>query len=49
LPTGYNASHMGKGAPAGGNIMFMDGHAEWRRFVDMQMWGKWSNGRNIWF
>jgi len=49
LPTGYNGSHMGKGAPAGGNIMFMDGHAEWRRFVDMQMWGKWSNGRNIWF
>jgi prepilin-type N-terminal cleavage/methylation domain-containing protein/prepilin-type processing-associated H-X9-DG protein len=49
LPNGYNSSHMGKGLPAGGNIMFMDGHVEWRRFQDMQMWGAWSNGRNIWF
>jgi prepilin-type N-terminal cleavage/methylation domain-containing protein/prepilin-type processing-associated H-X9-DG protein len=49
LPGGYNASHMAKGLPSGGNIMFMDCHVEWRTFRDMQMWGTWSNGRNIWF
>lgn len=49
LPNGYNASHMGKGIPAGGNILFMDCHAEWRAFHDMKMWGQWSNSRNIWF
>jgi prepilin-type N-terminal cleavage/methylation domain-containing protein/prepilin-type processing-associated H-X9-DG protein len=49
LPSGYRASHMAKSIPAGGNILFMDGHVEWRRFQDMQMWGQWSNGRNSWF
>jgi prepilin-type N-terminal cleavage/methylation domain-containing protein len=49
LPNGYNASHMGKGLPEGGEIMFMDCHVEWRRFQEMQMWGKWSNARNVWF
>ena len=49
LVNGYNASHMGKGIPAGGNILFMDCHAEWRTFKSMQMWGQWSNSRNIWF
>ena len=49
LPGGYNASHMGKNLPAGGDILFMDGHVEWRRFQAMQLWGQWSNSRNIWF
>jgi prepilin-type N-terminal cleavage/methylation domain-containing protein len=49
LPKGYNASHMGKGLPAGGNILFMDNHAEWRQFKQMQCWGHWSNSRNMWF
>jgi prepilin-type N-terminal cleavage/methylation domain-containing protein len=56
LPKGYNARQMKKSVPAGGNILFMDCHAEWRRFIDMQMWGQWStdpNGgggtRNNWF
>lgn len=49
LPKGYNASHMGKGLPAGGNILFMDNHAEWRQFRQMQCWGHWSNSRNMWF
>ena len=49
LPNGYNANHMSKNIPSGGNIMFMDTHVEWRRFGDMQMWGQWSNSRNIWF
>jgi prepilin-type N-terminal cleavage/methylation domain-containing protein/prepilin-type processing-associated H-X9-DG protein len=49
LPNGYNSSHMSKNRPAGGDILFMDGHVEWRRFQDMQMWGTWSNSRNVWF
>lgn len=49
LPLGYNASHMAKNIPAGGNIMFMDNHAEWRRFRDMQCWAHWNNQRNMWF
>ena len=49
LPTGYNASHMNGKLPAGGNILFMDAHVEWRNFRDMSMWGQWSNGRNNWF
>ncbi|HEY2081225.1 MAG TPA: prepilin-type N-terminal cleavage/methylation domain-containing protein [Verrucomicrobiae bacterium] len=49
LPGGYNSSHMSKNLPAGGDIMFMDGHVEWRRFQDMRMWGTWSNSRNEWF
>jgi prepilin-type processing-associated H-X9-DG protein len=31
-----NSSHMGRGTPAGGNVLFMDGHVEWRKFVNMQ-------------
>ena len=49
LPNGYNSSHMKKGLPAGGGVMFMDTHVEWRKFQDMQMWGQWSNSRNNWF
>jgi prepilin-type N-terminal cleavage/methylation domain-containing protein/prepilin-type processing-associated H-X9-DG protein len=49
LPRGYNASHMKKNTPSGGNILFMDSHVEWRRFSDMQLWGQWSNSRNNWF
>jgi prepilin-type N-terminal cleavage/methylation domain-containing protein len=49
LPNGYKSSHMKKNVPAGGTIMFMDTHVEWRNFQNMQMWGQWSNSRNIWF
>lgn len=49
LPQGYTSSHMKKGTPAGGNILFMDCHCEWRNFAEMQMWASWSNGRNNWF
>jgi prepilin-type N-terminal cleavage/methylation domain-containing protein len=49
LPTGYNASHMAKNVPAGGNILFMDCHSEWRQFRNMQCWGHWSHSRNMWF
>ena len=49
LPRGYNASHMGGNLPAGGNILFMDNHVEWRKFRQMQCWGDWSNSRHMWF
>src|SRR5215472_11244161 len=42
LPNGYNASHMSGAVPAGGNILFMDNHAEWRPFKQMHCWGDWS-------
>ena len=42
LPKGYNASHMAGKVPAGGNILFMDNHVEWRKFRQMQCWGDWS-------
>jgi prepilin-type N-terminal cleavage/methylation domain-containing protein len=49
LPNGYNSSHMKKNIPAGGTIMYMDSHVEWRDFRAMAMWGIWSNSRNVWF
>jgi prepilin-type processing-associated H-X9-DG protein len=49
LPKGYNASHMAGKMPAGGNILFMDNHVEWRKFREMQCWGNWSNNRHMWF
>ena len=51
----YHANHMNKSTPAGGNILFMDCHAEWRSFKTMQMWARWTSGpggngtRNNWF
>ena len=49
VPKGYNASHMAGTVPAGGNILFMDNHVEWRKFRQMQCWGNWSNNRHMWF
>ncbi len=49
LPQKYRSNHMSGGVPAGGNILFMDCHVEWRSFKFMQMWGAWSNQRNHWF
>jgi len=49
IPRGYNASHMAGSVPAGGNILFMDNHIEWRKFRQMQCWGDWSNSRHMWF
>ncbi len=33
----FATSHMDKGRPAGGNILFLDGHADWRPFNKMQI------------
>ena len=32
----HRAGHMNKNVPAGGNILFADGHSEWRPFKHMQ-------------
>lgn len=49
LPKGYNSSHMSGNTPAGGNILFMDGHVAWRNFAEMRAWATWNNGRHEWF
>ena len=49
LPLGYNSSHMAGGLPGGGNILFLDNHVAWRRFLEMKAWGAWSNNRYEWF
>jgi prepilin-type N-terminal cleavage/methylation domain-containing protein/prepilin-type processing-associated H-X9-DG protein len=35
-PTAHQAAHWYGGNPAGGNILFLDGHGEWRPFKQMQ-------------
>ena len=32
----HRAGHMNKSVPAGGNILFADGHSEWRAFKNME-------------
>jgi prepilin-type N-terminal cleavage/methylation domain-containing protein/prepilin-type processing-associated H-X9-DG protein len=35
---GHQAAHLGpKKIPVGGNLLFLDGHAEWKRFESMQV------------
>ena len=33
--TRVNTAHLNRSVPAGGNIMFLDGHVEWRSFLQM--------------
>ncbi|HSY18947.1 MAG TPA: prepilin-type N-terminal cleavage/methylation domain-containing protein [Candidatus Acidoferrales bacterium] len=33
-----HSGHLVKNVPAGGNILYLDCHAEWRRFKDMHPW-----------
>jgi len=51
LPNGFNASHLAGKTPAGGDILFQDGHVSWRRFKEMNStaWGQWSSARYMWF
>ncbi len=49
IPKGFNSSHMGGKTPSGGNILFLDGHVEWRRFKAMDIWADWTNNRHFWF
>ena len=43
----HRTNHLRTGRPAGGNILFLDGHAEWRDFTSMQIWCQ--PGNDEWF
>jgi prepilin-type N-terminal cleavage/methylation domain-containing protein/prepilin-type processing-associated H-X9-DG protein len=45
---GYNCNHMAGHGPAGGNILFMDGHVDWRRYRDMTAWADWTS-KTYWY
>jgi prepilin-type N-terminal cleavage/methylation domain-containing protein/prepilin-type processing-associated H-X9-DG protein len=49
IPNGFNTSHMAKKVPAGGNILFQDGHVSWRGFREMNIWLDWTLDRHFWF
>jgi len=46
----HKSAHMEKSRPAGGNILFLDGHVSWRQFREMRAWYN-TNNRDIrfWF
>jgi prepilin-type processing-associated H-X9-DG protein len=44
----HRAGHMKGKLPAGANILFADGHADWRRFSKMKPWYN-CNDRNVFF
>lgn len=44
----HRAGHMKKRLPAGANILFADGHAEWRPFAKMKPWYN-CNDRDVYF
>jgi prepilin-type N-terminal cleavage/methylation domain-containing protein len=47
---GFNCNHMAGHGPAGGNILFMDSHVDWRRYLAMTAWADWtSNNYLYWF
>lgn len=48
---GYNSSHMEGQIPAGGNILYQDGHVSWKPFNKMDVWINWPGNkqRNFWF
>jgi len=39
-------NHLKKGRPIGGNILFLDGHGEWRDFEQMEM--RWADPYHWW-
>jgi prepilin-type N-terminal cleavage/methylation domain-containing protein/prepilin-type processing-associated H-X9-DG protein len=46
----HTTSHLEKGnRPAGGNILYMDGHAKWLRFRDMKIRCRTGGNRPIWW
>jgi prepilin-type N-terminal cleavage/methylation domain-containing protein/prepilin-type processing-associated H-X9-DG protein len=46
----HKSGHMERAIPAGGNILFLDGHVSWRKFKAMKDWYN-TNNRDIrfWF
>jgi prepilin-type processing-associated H-X9-DG protein len=47
--SGYNTSHVQGKQLSGGNILFLDGHADWRPASQMDWIVGWSNNRYFWF
>ena len=46
----HTTSHLEKGSqPAGGNILYMDGHVQWRRARDMAIRYRSDGTRPIWW
>jgi prepilin-type N-terminal cleavage/methylation domain-containing protein/prepilin-type processing-associated H-X9-DG protein len=45
---GYNSNHLRGNRPAGGNILFMDSHVEWRQFRNMTAWAEWTS-KKYWY
>jgi prepilin-type N-terminal cleavage/methylation domain-containing protein/prepilin-type processing-associated H-X9-DG protein len=43
-----SSGHMAGHFPAGGNILFLDGHASWRSFKNMSKW-YYTGSRNVYF
>jgi len=43
-----HSGHMTKTKPDGGNILFVDGHASWRRFAELGAWYE-TNDREVFF
>jgi prepilin-type processing-associated H-X9-DG protein len=49
-PAGYyGSSHLQGQRPAGGNILFLDGHVAWRNFDQMAMWYVDPASRGHWW
>jgi prepilin-type N-terminal cleavage/methylation domain-containing protein/prepilin-type processing-associated H-X9-DG protein len=42
-------SHLDRGRPEGGNILYMDGHVDWRPFGSMKMRADQGGGVQFWF
>jgi prepilin-type N-terminal cleavage/methylation domain-containing protein/prepilin-type processing-associated H-X9-DG protein len=42
---GYSWAHFESGKPAGGNILFQDGHVGWRKFTAMKRQTLWRSGQ----
>ena len=50
IPNGFNTSQMSGNVPAGGFILYQDGHVAWRKFSAMQIWLDWvPSQRHFWF
>lgn len=43
-PQPHSTNHLRRQRPRGGNVLFMDGHVEWRPFADMAVRGRSGNG-----
>ena len=48
-PLGHHTSHMRGKKPAGGNILFLDGHVEWRDFKSMRLQHDPPDGNHYYF